>query len=302
MKTMLKISACLNLILAGGVFFLMWGRPKEVGIPVQPSVETPSVQAAGPASPEPPSVVGSEPFSWRQLESPKSYRIYIANLRAIGCPEPTIQDIVRGDTARAYAYERRQLGLDGTGSGPWSQSKERQLETSLLETQSSAVQAAAPAQGTGNSPANATDETAANTAQNAKMVAPAYPLFLQNVNLSALGFTADQQATVEQIRQQYLDQIKSQNQPSDNSGNPNSSSSPNAGSSNQSNPGSSGSTPPTSSQTPLQAANDQLHELLGAQGYAAYEQQQYYMWYQPQVMANVGGGNLTINPDAFVMK
>jgi hypothetical protein len=34
----------------------------------------------------------------------------------------------------------------------------------------------------------------------------------------------------------------------------------------------------------------------------AYEQQQYYLWFQPQVMANGSGGNLTINPDAFSVK
>ena len=52
----------------------------------------------------------------------------------------------------------------------------------------------------------------------------------------------------------------------------------------------------------MQNAADQLQTLLGAQGYAAYEQQQYYAWYQPQVLANAGGGNLTINPAAFSLK
>jgi hypothetical protein len=300
MKATLRISICLNLLLGGGAIFLLADRRKEVVVPAPAPAETAVTQAVNLPAPAP-SVVEQEPFSWRQLESPKSYRTYIANLRAIGCPEPTIQDIVRGDTGRAYAYERRQLGLNGTGSGPWSQSQETQLEARLLGTQPPVAETVEPAQGDGDSSTDVSAETAAAPAQNTK-AAPAYPLFLQNVNWSALGFTADQQATIEQVRQQYLDQINSQNQPADNSGNLNSSSSPNPGSGNQANPNSTGSTSPTTSQTPLQAANGQLRDLLGAQGYAAYEQQQYYMWYQPQVMANVGGGNLTINPDAFVMK
>ena len=45
--------------------------------------------------------------------SGKDYRVYIANLHAVGCPEATIEDIVRGDTERAFAWERNQLSLDG---------------------------------------------------------------------------------------------------------------------------------------------------------------------------------------------
>ena len=52
----------------------------------------------------------------------------------------------------------------------------------------------------------------------------------------------------------------------------------------------------------LQNADDQLRDLLGAQGYMAYEQQQYYAWYQPQVVAAARAGNLTINPEAFSLK
>jgi hypothetical protein len=55
-------------------------------------------------------------------------------------------------------------------------------------------------------------------------------------------------------------------------------------------------------QTALQAADEQLRGLLGVQGYLAYEQQQYYSWFQPQVMANAGGGSLNIDPGAFSMQ
>src|SRR4051812_6817760 len=35
-------------------------------------------------------------FSWKEVESP-DYPTYIANLRDIGCPEPTIRDIIIAD-------------------------------------------------------------------------------------------------------------------------------------------------------------------------------------------------------------
>ena len=65
------------------------------------------------------------------------------------------------------------------------------------------------------------------------------------------------------------------------------------------NPNNSGQTVAASPQNPLQIANSQLSDSLGSQAYNAYELEQYYHWYQPQVAANAGGGNLNINPNAF---
>jgi len=47
-------------------------------------------------------------FRWSQLES-SDYRIYIANLRAIGCPEQTIRDIVTADLDTRYSSRRDEL-------------------------------------------------------------------------------------------------------------------------------------------------------------------------------------------------
>ena len=288
MKTTLSISICLNLALASGMIFLLKDRHAEATIPELATPETPMAQAdssVAPAQPE----REPEPFHWRQLESPNNYRTYLANLRKVGCPEPTIQDIVRGDTERAFAWERRQLGLDGTGGGPWSQSQETQLEASLMGLQPPAAATTSPAEDVGNPSVNkAAGITASST--KAATTASAYPLFMQNVNWNALGFTADQQAAIMQVRQQYENAVKGENQvPSDSVG----------ANSKAANPNNSGPTVAGSPQTPLQIAKGQLPDLLGAEGYMLYEQQQYYMWYQPQVVANSGGGNLTINPGAF---
>ena len=46
------------------------------------------------------------PFRWSQLES-TDYATYIANLRAVGCPEQTLHDIIAGDLASVYAQKRQ---------------------------------------------------------------------------------------------------------------------------------------------------------------------------------------------------
>ena len=46
-----------------------------------------------------------QPFHWRQIES-TDYRTYLQNLRAIGCPEPTIRDILTADVHALYDQRR----------------------------------------------------------------------------------------------------------------------------------------------------------------------------------------------------
>ncbi len=47
-------------------------------------------------------------FRWQQVES-ADYKVYIANLRAIGCPEETVRDIITADVNKLYAQKRRAL-------------------------------------------------------------------------------------------------------------------------------------------------------------------------------------------------
>lgn len=47
-------------------------------------------------------------FSWSEIESP-DYAVYIANLRAIDCPEPTIRDIIVADVDELFAQKRLQV-------------------------------------------------------------------------------------------------------------------------------------------------------------------------------------------------
>ncbi|MCC7374763.1 MAG: hypothetical protein IT581_08905 [Verrucomicrobiales bacterium] len=48
----------------------------------------------------------SVPFRWCEVES-SDYRFYLANLRATGCPEPTIADIIAADIHAMYETKRK---------------------------------------------------------------------------------------------------------------------------------------------------------------------------------------------------
>jgi hypothetical protein len=313
MKTTSRISILLNLALLGGLIFLLTNQRKQA---------TASVQAAVPIAASA-SDVGPAPLNWDQLASAKDYRAYVANLRAIGCPEPTIEDIVRGDAARAFSWERRELGLDGSGAGPWSRSQERQLVASLLgvhpPTGTTTVAQSADNGTEGNGGGNeVTGSTApgpstANRRQgggigkvaevsmpssSAGMESPSVPLFLQNPDWGALGFTAEQQASIAQVRQQFQNEISGLNQNSGDAANQSANTTGTGDTPSNPDPNDSGAL--TQWQKALQNANQQLNGLLGSQAYMAYEQQQYYAWYQPQVAAAAASGNqLTINPAAF---
>jgi hypothetical protein len=65
----------------------------------------PNVPAEPPAANTIPNVLttnAAPPFQWSQIES-ADYRQYIANLRAVGCPEEIIRDIIMADLNQAYS-------------------------------------------------------------------------------------------------------------------------------------------------------------------------------------------------------
>ena len=294
MKTILRISLVLNLIFLAGLICLLSNRNKSVVPPSPALTRTEPVADGNNMAAHSLSDTPAQPFRWSQLEPGKDYRAYIANLRAIGCPESTVEDIVRGDAERTFAWERQQLNLDGTGSGPWSKSSEMELVADLLgqqhRTEEATVQTASDSTRSDNNEVAMT-----SSAQNS----PSYPLFLQNPNWTALGFTSDQQAVIARVRQQFESEISGVNQnPAEATRSPDKAS--RTGSLPSPNPGNQ---PLTQWQKALGNADNQLRDLLGAQGYMAYEQQQYNQWYQPQVVAaNAGSQNLTINPGAFSLK
>jgi hypothetical protein len=77
--------------------------------------------------------VEDEPFQWSRLES-EDYRAYIANLRAIGCPETTLRDIIVADVNKLFAGQEaawrgsEQDGAAGAPAEPAAQELERRTK------------------------------------------------------------------------------------------------------------------------------------------------------------------------------
>ena len=71
-------------------------------------------------------------FHWRQVES-TNYATYIANLRAIGCPEPTIKDIILTDVMKLFAERRGQFYQNGREFKFWETSERHALTARQME-------------------------------------------------------------------------------------------------------------------------------------------------------------------------
>ncbi len=71
-------------------------------------------------------------FNWSDVES-SDYRKYIANLRAIHCPESTIKDIILTDILKLYAARRGQFFHNGREFKFWETDEKRKLNAKQLE-------------------------------------------------------------------------------------------------------------------------------------------------------------------------
>jgi hypothetical protein len=102
----------------------------------QTEVDAWKAKAAAAASlpPPPPPIieVKTNAFNWSQVES-TDYRQYIANLRAVGCPEVTIKDIILTDVMRLYAQKRGQYMVNGRPFKFWETEEKRQLKQQQVE-------------------------------------------------------------------------------------------------------------------------------------------------------------------------
>src|SRR5213083_265263 len=100
LRVALAVSLGLNVALAAGWFFAT-RRPGHTSAP-PPGPET---LAPPPNAPKPTVIVRRQNLTWDQIES-ADYPVYIANLRAIGCPASTIRDIIVADVNELYAERR----------------------------------------------------------------------------------------------------------------------------------------------------------------------------------------------------
>src|SRR5258705_5916727 len=106
-KSILILSLAVNVGLCAAVGWLVKSRPAPAitasdplptNIATRPTESRPAPAAAEPAKP-------AQSFGWRMVES-EDYKKYIANLRAIGCPEETIRDIIKADVNKLFASRK----------------------------------------------------------------------------------------------------------------------------------------------------------------------------------------------------
>ena len=301
----------MNLALLASLALLLAKQRQRAAVP------PPALTGQAPivSTPSSPAEIVTQSFRWSDLESSNDYRAFVANLRAIGCPEASVADIVRGNVDRAFSWERSQLRLDGSGTGPWSWARETDLINDLLgnpNVSGAAVYAqnagarsaetlqAAPQQGMGNT-------LQGDNSQVAQLSDP--QLYAQNSQTSQSfsswparsgAWNVNAGLTAASVNPSF----GGQGQQSEANGNSqqNSSSGPQlAGDPNSSpDPGSY----PGQPTVPENSANDQSSSddpfTKSAQDIMAQQQEGYYEWYEPQVIADTASDSpLVINPDAF---
>ena len=110
-----------NLLIFSLVMNVAFGAMLLRSKPVEPPVElAPAQTKAAPFVPATPAAAKTrtvtqvvtntvaQKFDWNAVES-DDYKKYIANLRAIGCPEETIRDIITADVNKLYDAKRKAL-------------------------------------------------------------------------------------------------------------------------------------------------------------------------------------------------
>jgi len=115
-KPLLALSLVANVLLLGAAVYLAkTGKPGPAAVVVESQNMAGGSDAAGQtksiAVVETATGKPTQSFDWHLVES-EDYKKYIANLRAIGCPEETIRDIIAADVAKLF--ESRRKGLNGT--------------------------------------------------------------------------------------------------------------------------------------------------------------------------------------------
>ncbi len=88
----------------------------------------------------------AETFGWQQVESP-DYKTYIANLRALECPEETIRDIIVSDVNKLFAEKMKALRGENFDYKYWKAQRpqnskeefERQKKYRALEKEKTAL-------------------------------------------------------------------------------------------------------------------------------------------------------------------
>jgi hypothetical protein len=225
MKTSLKISLLLNLGLLAGLILLAWQAHPHVS-PSPPSVS--EVKVSTPTTVAAALRVEREPFHWSQLDS-TNYHTFVKNLRAVGCPEPTVRAIVTDDVNRRYDAQYQQLAqqLTALATNSWSvQLASNNVELALKarlqqlpDEENAEIADLLGLKPASNDVAGAAAQPAASSRIPGGQAQPsniAMPLIFQNVDPQILNLNPDQMQAIVDLRRKFWDLIGGPNQdPSD---------------------------------------------------------------------------------------
>lgn len=221
-ERLLAYSGFLNLLLFGLCAWLFLREPAPVAAP-DADVDFPPF-----VSPPPQAVADAKSMRWSQLES-TDYSVYMANLRAFGCPPETIRDIILGDVESLFAQKEKDVQDQAAAAGATAalpeklaalRQEELQLIAQLLGPQAEAYVAALHA-GSDTAPSSAEPQTAQTVQQPAvplnavalaKLQQPAaIPLALVSPDPS-LQLSEDQADRLETLRKAFVDAVGGPNQ------------------------------------------------------------------------------------------
>ena len=190
MQTLLRFSLVLNATLLAVLVFGVWPRHaiEEAHRMAPASLETTS------ALPR----IDPQPFRWSQIEA-TDYFTYLANLRGIGCPEPTIRDILTADVGAVYAARRRPIEMK-LAATPRDDRATLETELSTLQHEESAVLLALLGKPQETAPFPSTHPGQSPTPF-------ALPLVFQPVDLSTLNLSPAQLQAAADLREQFLEDI-----------------------------------------------------------------------------------------------
>jgi hypothetical protein len=221
MKTALWISLALNCGLAGCVFVLL-SRPRvEPGAASSDRAGYERVEVESLANPvgfrEASGLVArTQPFRWNQVESP-DYPTYVANLRAIGCPEQTIRDIITADVhanlgGKRLDLERGRTATVGAGA-PGIGTSARELALGRLQEEESSLveRLLGPSVGLPSTPSEPASPRLRAQARDGNRPA-VMPLVLREVDLSGLNLDEARLQVINELRQGFVDDVGGPNQ------------------------------------------------------------------------------------------
>lgn len=151
------------------------------------------------------------PFSWSQLDA-KDYHVYVKNLRAIGCPEPTVRAIVTADVDAVYRSYDRQLkeslsklenGSLANQLGSFNSEQAMKVELQHIPEEEASKINDLLGLKAASEPGAVASVAAANLS---------VPLVLQNVDLEGLDLSDSQKQVIADLRGDFIRQIGGTNQ------------------------------------------------------------------------------------------